>query len=69
MEKMGGHFEGIIRRDFLFNGRYIDQYVFSILDYEWPAMKKVIAEWLDPSNFDDQGREKKPLKIIRDKKE
>ena len=34
---------------------------FSILDTEWPALKAAFRRWLDPSNFDGQGRQKQSL--------
>jgi hypothetical protein len=34
---------------------------FSIIDKEWPALRQVFERWLDPSNFDHKGRQKKRM--------
>ena len=30
---------------------------FSVIDGEWPALKERFTRWLDPSNFDAEGRQ------------
>ena len=62
------HFEGTIRRYTTFNGIYIDIELWSMMDYEWPAVKKAFNEWLDPSNFDEHGKQKKPMNIVQENK-
>lgn len=65
VERAGFSFEGTTRRDNIFGGHYIDLHIFSMLDYEWPATKKAMIGWLDPSNFDEQGKQKKPISVVR----
>jgi hypothetical protein len=37
---------------------------FSMLDSEWPARKRAFEAWLDPANFDGEGRQLRSLKVI-----
>jgi hypothetical protein len=37
-----------------------------MLDTEWPAVKAGFDEWLDPNNFDAEGRQKRRLEECRD---
>jgi hypothetical protein len=34
---------------------------FSILDYEWPAIRQNFETWLAPDNFDENGRQRQSL--------
>jgi hypothetical protein len=34
---------------------------FSITDPEWPAVQARLQAWLDPANFDDEGRQRRRL--------
>jgi hypothetical protein len=38
---------------------------YSIIDKEWPALKSAYEAWLDPSNFDWEGRQVKRLEEFR----
>ena len=38
---------------------------YSIIDTEWPALKRAYEEWLDPANFDDAGQQRRKLEEIR----
>ena len=38
----------------------------SLLKRDWPKIKSLMQSWLQPSNFDDQGKQKSSLKISRD---
>lgn len=60
-ERLGFTFEGIHRHDMISKGENRDTAWFSILDTEWPERRKALEAWLDPTNFDDQGRQRKPL--------
>ncbi len=42
-------------------GRNRDTAWFAAIDTEWPALKEAFGAWLDPSNFDDAGRQKERL--------
>ena len=59
--RLGFSFEGIFRQATIYKNRNRDTAWFSILDHEWPAMKASFERWLDPSNFDEGGRQRRSL--------
>jgi hypothetical protein len=38
---------------------------FAMLDSEWAAMKNEYSRWLDPANFDSEGRQRARLQVRR----
>ena len=60
-ERLGFTFEGIFRQAVVYKGRNRDTAWYSVLDSEWPARETRFEAWLDPANFDDQGRQRRPL--------
>jgi RimJ/RimL family protein N-acetyltransferase len=62
--RLGFTFEGIFRQHMVVKNRNRDTAWFSMLDREWPARKRVFETWLDPANFDDEGRQRKSLRQI-----
>jgi RimJ/RimL family protein N-acetyltransferase len=63
--RLGFRFEGIFRQMMIIKGRSRDTAWFSILDAEWPALRAAFERWLDPSNFDAQGRQRARLEELR----
>ena len=59
--RFGFRFEGIFRQHMIVKGRNRDTAWFSMLDSEWPVRKANFERWLDPSNFDEPGRQKVAL--------
>ncbi|MGA3007583.1 MAG: GNAT family protein [Opitutaceae bacterium] len=59
--RLGFVFEGIFRQATVVKGRNRDTAWFSILDGEWPRLKDRFVHWLSTANFDEGGRQKKPL--------
>ena len=59
--RYGFTFEGIFRQHMIIKGRNRDTAWFSMLDTEWPARKAAFEAWLDPANFDADGRQLKSL--------
>jgi RimJ/RimL family protein N-acetyltransferase len=59
--RFGFQFEGIFRQHMIVKGRNRDTAWFSMLDSEWPLRKANFERWLDPSNFDGNGRQKTAL--------
>jgi len=59
--RFGFAFEGIFRQHMMVKGENRDTAWFSIIDKEWPALGQVFERWLDASNFDHKGRQKKRL--------
>jgi len=64
-ERFGFKFEGIFRQHMVAKGANRDTAWYSIIDKEWPALKKAYEGWLDPSNFDRDGAQKKRLEDFR----
>lgn len=54
--RLGFRFEGIFYNHMIVKGRNRDTAWYSILDYEWPDVRKNIESWLDDRNFDENGR-------------
>jgi hypothetical protein len=59
--RLGFTFEGIFRQHMIVKGQNRDTAWFSMLDWEWPARKVAFEAWLDPANFDQDGRQRKSL--------
>jgi RimJ/RimL family protein N-acetyltransferase len=63
--RLGFTFEGIFRQHMVVKGQNRDSAWFSMLDSEWPARKEAFEAWLAPENFDNEGRQKVPLRTVR----
>ena len=64
-QRLGFTFEGVFRQALVYKGRNRDSAWFSILDSEWPSMKRAFERWLDPSNFDANGKQRESLQSRR----
>jgi RimJ/RimL family protein N-acetyltransferase len=64
-ERLGFRFEGIFRQATIYKQRNRDTAWFSILDREWPALKRAFERWLAPENFDGAGRQRRRLSELR----
>jgi RimJ/RimL family protein N-acetyltransferase len=60
-ERLGFRFEGIFRQATVYKQRNRDTAWFSILDREWPALRRRFERWLDPANFDAAGTQRQSL--------
>jgi RimJ/RimL family protein N-acetyltransferase len=65
--RLGFTFEGIFRNHMISKGRSRDTAWFAMLDSEWPARRDALESWLDPENFDADGRQRVPLSSFRDR--
>ena len=63
--RLGFSFEGIFRNAVVVKGRARDTAWFSITDAEWPQIRAGFAAWLDPRNFDAEGRQRRGLAKLR----
>lgn len=61
--RLGFAYEGTHRQATIYKGRSRDTAWYSILDREWPAVRAALEAWLDPANFDETGRQRRPLAI------
>ena len=59
--RLGFTYEGIFRQHMVVKGENRDTAWYSMLDSEWPARKMAFEAWLDPANFDGEGRQQKSL--------
>jgi RimJ/RimL family protein N-acetyltransferase len=59
--RFGFQYEGLFRQHMVVKGQNRDTAWYSIIDKEWPARKAAFERWLDPANFDAQGRQKASL--------
>jgi len=64
-ERLGFRFEGVFRQATVYRERNRDTAWFSILDSEWPALRRAFERWLDPGNFAAAGRQKRRLHELR----
>jgi RimJ/RimL family protein N-acetyltransferase len=62
--RYGFTFEGIFRNHMIVKGRSRDTAWYAMLDTKWPTRKRAFEEWLAPENFDNQGRQRKPLSVL-----
>lgn len=65
--RLGFTYEGLFRQATVYKGRSRDTAWFSIIDEDWPRLKRAHSEWLSPANFDANGRQIRSLReFIRD---
>jgi RimJ/RimL family protein N-acetyltransferase len=62
--RLGFTYEGIFRQHMIVKGRNRDTAWYSMLDSEWPSRKTAFERWLDPANFDANGRQKTSLSAL-----
>lgn len=62
-DRFGFTYEGLFRQHFIIKGRNRDTTWYSIIDKEWPAIRKNFEAWLADSNFDENGKEKAKLQV------
>lgn len=64
-ERFGFTFEGVSRQHMIAKGRNRDTAWYSMLDGEWPRARVAFERWLQPENFDSNGRQRRRLEEIR----
>ena len=64
-ERLGFTFEGIFRQAIVYKGRSRDTAWYSIIEREWPPLDAAFRAWLDPGNFDAEGRQRLGLAALR----
>ena len=63
--RLGFTFEGIFRQALVYKGRSRDTAWFSMLDGEWPELKKAFEQWLHPDNFTRDGQQLDKLQAFQ----
>ena len=61
-QRLGFRYEGRFRNAVVYKGRNRDTDWFAVTDAEWPALSARFDAWLDPANFDEDGRQREPLR-------
>jgi RimJ/RimL family protein N-acetyltransferase len=59
--RLGFQFEGVFRQATIYKNRSRDTAWYSVIDREWPALDRAFRAWLDPDNFDADGRQRTRL--------
>lgn len=59
--RFGFAFEGIFRNHMIVKGESRDTAWFAMTDTDWPTLRSAMQAWLDPANFDPDGRQLRPL--------
>jgi RimJ/RimL family protein N-acetyltransferase len=59
--RLGFSYEGLFRRAVIIKGRTRDTTWYAMIGEEWPRLKRAYETWLDPANFDADGRQKQAL--------
>lgn len=62
-ERLGFTYEGTFRQAVVYKGRNRDTAWFAMTDGDWPSARASFETWLDPANFDSDGRQRQPLRI------
>ena len=60
-QRLGFSYEGVFRQSSVYKGRNRDTAWYAMIDSEWPQLDKAFQRWLDPANFDAQGRQRERL--------
>ncbi|HVY21331.1 MAG TPA: GNAT family protein [Bauldia sp.] len=60
-DRFGFTCEGTFRQHMIIKGANRDTAWYSIIDKEWPALRAAFETWLDPKNFDADGKQRVSL--------
>ena len=60
-QRLGFSYEGVFRQATVYKGRNRDTAWYAAIDSEWPDLESAFMHWLDPSNFDSDGRQRQRL--------
>lgn len=63
--RLGFRFEGIFLNAVVYKQRSRDTAWFSVIDEEWPRVRRGFEAWLAPENFDAEGRQLHSLASLR----
>ncbi|HEY4828640.1 MAG TPA: GNAT family protein [Solirubrobacteraceae bacterium] len=65
-ERFGFRFEGVFQSHMVIKSRNRDTAWYAITDEEWLAVRAGFQAWLDPANFDAEGRQRHALRGLID---
>jgi RimJ/RimL family protein N-acetyltransferase len=61
--RFGFTFEGVFRQHMIVKGANRDTAWFAMLDGDWPRIRAGYERWLDPGNFDADGKQRSKLRF------
>lgn len=64
-ERYGFQYEGTFRQAIVYKGRSRDTAWYSIIDRDWPMLRRAFEQWLAPENFAGDGRQRRSLAECR----
>jgi RimJ/RimL family protein N-acetyltransferase len=64
-DRLGFGYEGTFKKATHYKGRNRDTAWYAITDDEWADIELGFEDWLAPANFDNEGRQRKPLRAFR----
>jgi hypothetical protein len=62
---LGFVYEGTFRQATVYKGRNRDTAWYSIVDADWGKVGSAMERWLEPSNFDEAGLQRRSLGAMR----
>lgn len=63
-QRLGFSYEGVFRQATVYKKRNRDTAWYAAVDAEWPELKAAFETWLDPANFDAEGRQRQSLSAL-----
>jgi len=63
-QRLGFSYEGLFRQARVDKGRNRDTAWYAAIDREWPSLERAFQQWLDPANFDGEGRQRTTLTAL-----
>jgi RimJ/RimL family protein N-acetyltransferase len=63
-QRLGFSYEGIFRQALVYKGRNRDTAWYAMIDKEWERLEAAFQQWLDPSNFDENGKQRVALRDL-----
>jgi RimJ/RimL family protein N-acetyltransferase len=63
--RFGFTYEATFRQHMVVKGQNRDTAWFAIIETDWPAIRRAFEQWLEPANFDHQGRQRMRLEDLR----
>jgi RimJ/RimL family protein N-acetyltransferase len=62
--RLGFSYEGVFRQARVNKGLNRDTAWYAVIDAEWPALDRAFTQWLDPANFDVDGKQRVSLRTL-----
>jgi RimJ/RimL family protein N-acetyltransferase len=64
-QRLGLSYEGVFRQASVYKGRNRDTAWYAAIDRDWPRLDAAFRRWLNPENFDTDGRQRVRLEDLR----